>query len=274
MNNQELIEQIHKRLIYDRELGTFTHNGTITGTYKGQKFGSPCTNKKLQGKLIGVRYQVDHLVWLIENGNFPNKNIKHIDGNNENNNINNLTENHNETIAHKNLILSRIKLIKIKNMIKKSKQLIQKEKARIKRNISETIKRKENPEKYRSKVRISQRKNHEKNKNCELYKSKRAARQILNRCIRQIKANKEYTRTEDNLGYSFDEFKKHIENQFESWMTWGNHGEWHIDHKIPIDYFIKKNILDIKIINALDNLQPLIAIDNIIKGNKVSLKKT
>ena len=57
-------------------------------------------------------------------------------------------------------------------------------------------------------------------------------------------------------------------------MTWGNHGGWHIDHKIPIDYFIKKNILDIKIINALDNLQPLKAIDNIRKGNKISLKIT
>ena len=51
-------------------------------------------------------------------------------------------------------------------------------------------------------------------------------------------------------------------------MTWDNYGEWHIDHIKPVSAFVKEGITDPKIINALDNLQPLWAEDNLRKGNK------
>jgi hypothetical protein len=39
------------------------------------------------------------------------------------------------------------------------------------------------------------------------------------------------------LGCTIDEFKKHIENQFETGMNWDNYGEvWQIDHVVPIKY--------------------------------------
>ena len=38
------------------------------------------------------------------------------------------------------------------------------------------------------------------------------------------------------LGCSFEEFKYHIEMQFKDGMNWNNHGEWHLDHKIPISW--------------------------------------
>ena len=49
-------------------------------------------------------------------------------------------------------------------------------------------------------------------------------------------------------------------------MSWDNYGEWHIDHKKPISKF--KDGISISTINALSNLQPLWAKDNLSKGNK------
>lgn len=51
-------------------------------------------------------------------------------------------------------------------------------------------------------------------------------------------------------------------------MNWSNRGEWHLDHKKPVSRFIKQGITDPSIINALSNLQPLWAHENLSKGNK------
>jgi hypothetical protein len=50
------------------------------------------------------------------------------------------------------------------------------------------------------------------------------------------------SRTHQILGCSYIEFKQHLENQFEPWMNWENHGKyngefnygWDIDHITPI----------------------------------------
>ena len=78
-------------------------------------------------------------------------------------------------------------------------------------------------------------------------------------------------RTETTLGYTFIEFKQHIESLFVPGMSWINHGEWHVDHIKPVSLFIAQGITDPAIINALDNLQPLPAIDNLIKGARYPL---
>jgi hypothetical protein len=69
------------------------------------------------------------------------------------------------------------------------------------------------------------------------------------------------------LGCNIEEFKEHIENQFIEGMTWENHGEWHIDHIIPIKY---ENPSLEEVIERLHwkNTQPLWASDNIAKGNR------
>tara|TARA_R110000796_G_scaffold9163_1_gene31452 strand:- start:140 stop:778 length:639 start_codon:yes stop_codon:yes gene_type:complete len=74
------------------------------------------------------------------------------------------------------------------------------------------------------------------------------------------------------VGYSTNELMVHISNLFKDGMTWDNHGDWHIDHIIPIDYFIKNKIHDPKIINSLSNLQPLWANENQSKGAKYNVK--
>ena len=71
------------------------------------------------------------------------------------------------------------------------------------------------------------------------------------------------------LGYNHEALKSHIENLFVPGMSWDNYGEWHIDHIIPISYYVKNGIHDAKVVNCLSNLRPLWASENIRKGNKL-----
>lgn len=48
-------------------------------------------------------------------------------------------------------------------------------------------------------------------------------------------------------------------------MSWDNRGEWHIDHIVPVAVMVRDGITDPAIINALTNLQPLWAKDNLAK---------
>jgi len=62
------------------------------------------------------------------------------------------------------------------------------------------------------------------------------------------------------LGYTPAELRKHIETH----VNWSQvkDKKWVIDHIFPIVAFIDYNVLDLKHINNLDNLQPLTAKDN------------
>jgi hypothetical protein len=75
------------------------------------------------------------------------------------------------------------------------------------------------------------------------------------------------SKTYEILGCSFEEFYIHIEKQFTDGMTWDNRGKWHLDHKIPISLATTEEEL-IKL-NHYTNIQPLWAIDNYKKGNKL-----
>ena len=75
------------------------------------------------------------------------------------------------------------------------------------------------------------------------------------------------------LDYSLEDFKLHLESLFQEGMTWENHGKygWHIDHIVPVSWFIENNYFDIKVVNCLKNLQPLWAKDNLSKKDKCYL---
>ncbi len=81
-----------------------------------------------------------------------------------------------------------------------------------------------------------------------------------------LKADKT-DRSIEYLGCTIAEFKQHIESQFKEGMTWKNHGEWHIDHIVPIKY---DNPTLEQVIERLHwtNTQPLWANENIVKGNR------
>jgi hypothetical protein len=69
------------------------------------------------------------------------------------------------------------------------------------------------------------------------------------------------------IGCSPQELVRHLEHQFIDGMSWENHGEWHIDHIIPLSS--AKTEDDLKKLCHHTNLQPLWAEDNLKKSNKI-----
>lgn len=81
------------------------------------------------------------------------------------------------------------------------------------------------------------------------------------------------------LGCTFEEFKLHLESQFQSWMSWDNYGKpknkllipsntWDIDHIIPIS--TAKTEEDVVMLNHYTNLQPLCSyVNQLIKKDNV-----
>lgn len=95
-----------------------------------------------------------------------------------------------------------------------------------------------------------------------LYKLKGNIRSLIKQSIKNNGYSKT-TKTFEILGCSFEEFKKHIERQFEPWMTWDNYGKyngefnfgWDLDHIIPISQ--AKTEEEIIKLNHYTNFQPL-----------------
>lgn len=90
-------------------------------------------------------------------------------------------------------------------------------------------------------------------------------RGILKSCLIRMNIKKS-DKTINLLNYSSNQLKLRIECQFKDGMSWDNYGKWHVDHKKPISKFEKDS--PIHIVNALCNLQPLWAFENLSKGNK------
>jgi len=90
---------------------------------------------------------------------------------------------------------------------------------------------------------------------------------------RGLTAGKEGKSWKDLVDFTVEELKHHLEKQFTDGMTWERflNGKIHLDHKIPLAVFNFKTIhdIDFKHAWALDNLQPLWAIDNMRKSAKI-----
>ena len=74
-------------------------------------------------------------------------------------------------------------------------------------------------------------------------------------------------RTLDIVGCTPQKLKEHLEKQFSNGMTWENRVEWHIDHIIPLSS--AKTEEELYKLCHYTNLQPLWAIENMKKGNKI-----
>ena len=85
------------------------------------------------------------------------------------------------------------------------------------------------------------------------------------------KGFKKESKTHKYLGCSFEEFKIHLENKFTKGMNWDNQGEWHLDHIYPVS--LAKDEDELIRLNHYTNFQPLWAIDNLKKGNKIIEKQ-
>ena len=75
--------------------------------------------------------------------------------------------------------------------------------------------------------------------------------------------------TRELVGCDTLSLKEYIEKQFKDGMTWENQGKygWHIDHIIPLSS--AKNEEEIYKLCHYTNLQPLWAVDNLKKNNKI-----
>jgi len=78
-------------------------------------------------------------------------------------------------------------------------------------------------------------------------------------------------RTEELLGCTIENFKKHIENMFLRGMCWKNYGTggWVLDHIQPCSSFNLKFNSQQKKCFHYTNIQPLWEIDNLKKGAKI-----
>lgn len=97
-----------------------------------------------------------------------------------------------------------------------------------------------------------------------IYKLNKTMRHRLYKILRGTGS---WTKLQNKLGYSTEELKSHLEQQFTEGMSWDNHGKWHIDHIIPLCYFTE--VHQVREAWGLQNLQPLWASDNLKKGRKV-----
>tara|TARA_B100000965_G_scaffold386478_1_gene388768 strand:+ start:434 stop:1264 length:831 start_codon:yes stop_codon:yes gene_type:complete len=79
------------------------------------------------------------------------------------------------------------------------------------------------------------------------------------------KGYKKKSKTHKILGCSYEEFKSHLEKQFTEGMSWDNHGEWEMDHIIPIAS--AENEDEIIKLNHYTNFQPMWEAQNIRKSD-------
>ena len=96
------------------------------------------------------------------------------------------------------------------------------------------------------------------------YRFKECLRNRLRMAIKKGFKNK---RTTELLGCSWLEVRVWIEKQFQPGMSWENYGEWHIDHKKSCASFDLTKEAEQKICFHYTNLQPLWAVDNIVKSD-------
>jgi hypothetical protein len=81
--------------------------------------------------------------------------------------------------------------------------------------------------------------------------------------VRDISKSKIRLKTEEILGCDLNYFKEYIESQFTEGMTWLNHGQWHLDHIIPMD--AAETVDEVIKLNHWTNFQPLWSNDNYSK---------
>lgn len=94
---------------------------------------------------------------------------------------------------------------------------------------------------------------------------------FMRACLRRTSTSRNEEKTREILGYTSIDLRTRIEFNFKPGMTWENYGDWHIDHVKPISRFLEQGIVNPKIVNALCNLKPLWAADNLRKNNSFAI---
>lgn len=149
--------------------------------------------------------------------------------------------------------------------------------------------RQKNPEKYRQQtkkyyestkeIQLIKKKNWIKNnrekynsywtnrkKEDETFKLLSGMRSRLSSYLKKENITKK-NKTFEIVGCTPDELKIYLEERFTDGMCWDNRGKWHIDHIIPLSS--AKTEDELYKLCHYTNLQPLWAVDNLKKGNRI-----
>lgn len=107
----------------------------------------------------------------------------------------------------------------------------------------------------------------ERYNNDELFKLAHKTRDLIRKSI-NYKGYSKDTKTYDILGCTYEFFKTYLESQFTKEMNWNN---IYLDHIYPVS--LAKTKEEIIQLNHYTNFQPLLAIDNLKKSNKIISKQ-
>lgn len=117
------------------------------------------------------------------------------------------------------------------------------------------------------------------------YKLKKTVSNSIYCALKRYGGFKNFNSTFKHLPYTPGDLKKHLESQFEPWMTWENWGvynsdtwddndpstwTWQIDHIIPHSNFVYQHMSDDDFLSCWDlsNLRPLSAKENCRDRNR------
>lgn len=279
-----LLAELSRRLNYDRSSGKLTRKAGFTGVVAGSALGTPDSSGNLQAMFCGQRFMVSHLVWLLETGELPAHPLWHVNGNQADCRIDNLGPAPGANLMvqcqhHGDVVVS---------ASRKKKRGLTCPRCGIERGLAKTLATKKtpeakaetrrakdarayqrDPERRRQLVSESAKRNRPKWRQDPEWRVRNALHAMVTRVAKDVQAERSKSHRA-SLGYTTAEFKAHIEQQFEPWMTWTNHGEWHIDHIVPVLWFVEQGITDPAVVNALTNLRPLSRQANLCRPKRPS----
>lgn len=177
-----------------------------------------------------------------------------------------------------------------KKYYEKNKDRLNKEKKKYRKKNKEEINKRsrekyKNDENFRKGRKLYNIKNREKINKCsrDRYKKNPIRHLLSSRLLAALKRQKAFKnkRTLDYVNCSVAQVYYHLEQQFETWMTWDNLGKydpngprtWQIDHRRPCDSFNFDDEEQKYMCFHWTNLQPLCSRKNVVdKGNKFDPK--
>lgn len=98
-------------------------------------------------------------------------------------------------------------------------------------------------------------------------------KEVMKRRISKFVMTGSGARAGDLIGCSWQDFRAHIESQWQEWMTWDNLGgptigHWQIDHIVPCSWFDHEDDSQLKMCWHYINLRPLCAVENLNRSNR------
>lgn len=118
--------------------------------------------------------------------------------------------------------------------------------------------------KFRKRINEQNRRRFERN---PLLRIKDNIRKAINTSIRKCAYQSRVFNLNQIIGCSCEALLYYISTKFKRGMSWGNYGEWHIDHIMPL--FAAETEQEIYSLCKYTNLQPLWSHENNIKGCKI-----